>query len=853
MRYPGYVDTTIYEKVTSYVSGSLTHTMTTVSDGLVNGAIYNFKWKAVNNFGSSEYSEDVSVAVVAKPIASTSIDKVLELSTENSISVTWNSVAAGVSPGGLITGYVLTVKDCMNGTLWNAFNGLDLGVPSQTKFTALGLTTGREYKFTVTAYNYNGAGLSSAEYSYSACVKASGFAAPRRKTSTKTTITVEWDEPEKNGGCEIIGYAVFMNDGTLLGTTYTEVNMVNDPAVRSRPGLHEHTITTFGGTDYGKDYKIYVKVYTSEGEVSSDYVSITLGDVPDAPPSPPTHLTSSSTAHKLVLSYPALASTLNGGSTILSYSLEWDPTGTTGSFVPLIGSTVNSLATQITIQQGIVKGKSYRFRYRALNKYGWGEYSEIATVIAGQAPSKPAAPQFDSATNTEINLVLNLLVDNGGLPITSYTLEIKNENDPLDVFNPVASYDNQSPSIKLDQATTDSFLVTGRIYLFRFTATNSRGTSEPSDVIKVALTNVPGIPQNLRRLETGSTKTSIAMTWDPVADGTTPGGLITGYKLYMANGTISGYQLIYDGTGLPTITTKIISNLETGETYRFKVLALNYNGESALSSELLTQSCIKPTGFSAPTRVSSTSTTLNLAWLPPSDDGGCPILSYVVYRDNGDGSSVTNEVNSNADANVRNKPTLLGMLITYYPSSPSGLPFTYKVVASNSIGDTDSDTSTFILAGIPAAPLVAPTNTSQSSTSISLSYNALTTTLETGGAPILSYNLQMDDGLGGAFTDLYGVTADTLITSYTVYGLVKGRVYAFRYRARNIYGWNSDYSPIFRLRAADLPTAPPEPTLYTATANSITLTLQPCPDDGGSIIYGYELFMNTGTDGSAFS
>ena len=119
-------------------------------------------------------------------------------------------------------------------------------------------------------------------------------------------------------------------------------------------------------------------------------------------------------------------------------------------------------------------------------------------------------------------------------------------------------------------------------------------------------------------------------------DGIGVGGLVTGYRLYMATGPTSSYTLIYDGKGYPKVSTKIVYNLSTGQMYRFKVSSLNFNGEGSLSSEFLTYACIAPYNMAAPTRVTSTLTSLTLAWQAPEDDGGCPITGYAVFRDNGD-------------------------------------------------------------------------------------------------------------------------------------------------------------------------------------------------------------------------
>ena len=96
----------------------------------------------------------------------------------------------------------------------------------------------------------------------------------------------------------------------------------------------------------------------------------------------------------------------------------------------------------------------------------------------------------------------------------------------------------------------------------------------------------------------------------------------------------------------------------TGNIYRFKVSAFNYNGEGALSTELSTFACISPSNMAAPTRISSTLTSLMLNWSSPTDDGGCPITGFAVFRDDGAGSDINVEVNSALDTNIRDKPTL---------------------------------------------------------------------------------------------------------------------------------------------------------------------------------------------------
>ena len=95
--------------------------------------------------------------------------------------------------------------------------------------------------------------------------------------------------------------------------------------------------------------------------------------------------------------------------------------GKGGSYSILNGYYTNSMATSYTVT-GIVKSRTYRFRYRAYNMYGWGPYSLTGYLLAAQLPGTPDAPTFVSATETGIVMSLNLAVDNGGATISSYVI-----------------------------------------------------------------------------------------------------------------------------------------------------------------------------------------------------------------------------------------------------------------------------------------------------------------------------------------------------------------------------------------------------------------------------------------------
>jgi hypothetical protein len=74
----------------------------------------------------------------------------------------------------------------------------------------------------------------------------------------------------------------------------------------------------------------------------------------------------------------------------------------------------------------------------------------------------------------------------------------------------------------------------------------------------------------------------------------------------------------------------------------------------------------------------------------------------------------------------------------------------------------------------------------------------------------------MNDGLGG---DVLPVTQDsvqTMATSSLFDGLIKGQLYRFTYRVKNINGWSS-LADILQIRTAVAPSKPEPPKLTEAT------------------------------------
>lgn len=67
---------TVYREVTTYDGESNLHTITVVDDALVAGTIYKFKYRAVNKYGTSDWSEELNAGVSSLPTKPNPVRKI---------------------------------------------------------------------------------------------------------------------------------------------------------------------------------------------------------------------------------------------------------------------------------------------------------------------------------------------------------------------------------------------------------------------------------------------------------------------------------------------------------------------------------------------------------------------------------------------------------------------------------------------------------------------------------------------------------------------------------------------------------------------------------------------------------
>lgn len=93
---------------------------------------------------------------------------------------------------------------------------------------------------------------------------------------------------------------------------------------------------------------------------------------------------------------------------------------------------------------------------------------------------------------------------------------------------------------------------------------------------------MPSAPTGLQKSSDKSTKTSIYLEWPKVANEQVD---TSGYLLWMASNYEGSneFVLIMNGTDRPEMNEFDVIGLQSGERYRFKLQALNFNGASVLS------------------------------------------------------------------------------------------------------------------------------------------------------------------------------------------------------------------------------------------------------------------------------
>jgi titin len=444
------------------------------------------------------------------------------------------------------------------------------------------------------------------------------------------------------------------------------------------------------------------------------------------------------------------------------------------------GTSCATTSTNCTLL-GLEDGTTYTYAVYASTPDGtyWSSSDYVGTPVA----AVPDAPTDVSISAGDGQIVVSWnRPDANGSPILSYT-----------------AADNLGHSC----VTTETYCVittipNGQSVSITVRAKNSVGSSGRSQSVSATPMAVPGAPKNLLAAPGDG---QVVVTWEA------PDGVGSDVS-YAVVGT-SGSSPIYCIT---TTTSCVITGLTNGTSYQFAVTTRTANGVSAATS--VTNRVSPATVPSAPLiqNTIASSGSVVVTFTTPTDDGGSPILGYLVVSSLGDECRTTSNM-------------------CRFDDLANGQPLTFTVVAENAIGASDESAVSAVVT--PRGVADSPQNVLALAGDgvVRVSWQA---PANNGGSAILRYTVR----------DQEGHACTTAVRSVcTIDGLTNGVTYTFSVVAVNGVGSSASSSV-----TATPTTAPSVPTNVSATVKNTTATIRWTASKGWGRDVSYIVSDGTGAE-----
>ncbi|VDD75474.1 unnamed protein product [Mesocestoides corti] len=326
----------------------------------------------------------------------------------------------------------------------------------------------------------------------------------------------------------------------------------------------------------------------------------------------------------------------DGGLPVKMYHLEILEVGSRDGWQPL--ATVMAPTNSYYVNN-LREGIAYRFRVRAVNDQGSGEWLNTDTSISLNRPiGPPSEPEMPlrvvPVDNTSALLSWRPPFDDGGSPISTYIVE--SNHGKTDEWEELSA--TKATSFDVTRLLPDD------TYTFRVSARNEAGkTGKPIYSVPYKPSSPPTAPGKptlpfvSHPLESGQ----MVLDWGP-----SPVGGASGYGLPTEH-RVERWEPVKDRwvyvARKPAAegTTVLVTGLKPGESYRFRVFAENASGTSeplemdkpvlAVSPYSPPSAPIGPMHISEVQKGESVADgSARLSWQEPIDNGGLPLTGYIV-------------------------------------------------------------------------------------------------------------------------------------------------------------------------------------------------------------------------------
>jgi predicted phage tail protein len=567
---------------------------------LIPGKKYKFRVRAVNKEGDSDELETDHSTVAKNPFDEpgkpgrpepTDWDK-------DHVDLKWTPPES--DGGAPITGYIIEKRK--KGThKWQKAKTL---LTPDTNATVPDLEEGEEYEFRVMAVNKAGPSEPS-DASRSVIAKPRRLAPIIDRTNLKN-ITIRSGQPVKFD-VDVKGEPPPTIEWSFKG------DKLKDDETHKIENEPNHTLFILSKSKRS-DTGSYVITARNEHGTDEATVEIKVLSKPGKPKGPLKISDVHAEGCKLKWDKPED----DGGEPITNYLIEKMDTET-GRWVPV--ATTREPEADIT---GLIPGKEYKFRVKAVNPEGESEPLEADLPIVAKnpfdEPGKPGKPSAKDWDKHHVDLVWKPPDSDGGAPITSYIIEKK------DKYSTKWQKAAEIIGDKCEARVPD--LIEGMEYQFRVKAVNKAGPGTPSD----ASDSVTAKPRNLApKIDRSSLKDIVlhagqSLKFDVKVIGEPPPK-----TLWFANDVPIKDGAHYSVDNEPYRTKLSVNTAERKDTGVYKITAENPSGKDEAFVNVTVLD--KPSPPEGPLDISDVHAEgCKLKWKEPKDDGGVPIESYVIEK-----------------------------------------------------------------------------------------------------------------------------------------------------------------------------------------------------------------------------
>ncbi|XP_051266976.1 myomesin-1 isoform X5 [Dicentrarchus labrax] len=438
----------------------------------------------------------------------------------------------------------------------------------------------------------------------------------------------------------------YRNDALLSPSKWNHMHWSGDRATltlthlnKEDEGLYTLRVTTKSGYE---TYSAYVFVRDSDAEVEG------------APGAPLDVRCLDANKDYIIVTWKQPA--IDRGSSILGYFVDRCEVGT-NHWIQCNDTPVKFARFPVT---GLVEGRSYTFRVRAVNKSGMSRPSRVSEPVAAMDPADRARMRGTSAPWTGQIIVTEEEPAESIVPGRPLELQVTEatKNYVVLSWKPPGGKCLEGVMYYVEKCVsgTDSWqrvnteipvksprfalfdLAEGKSYSFRVRCCNSAGVGEPSDPTEATTVgdklDIPSAPGKV--VPTRNTDTSVVVSWEASREAKE----LVGYYI---EGSIVNSNVWEPCNNKPVNATRFICHgLMTGEIYVFRVRAVNAAGLSQFSQEsepvevkAAIASPAPPYGISV---LECVRDSMVLAWKQPTFIGGADITGYFVdYREVIDG------------------------------------------------------------------------------------------------------------------------------------------------------------------------------------------------------------------------